>query len=43
MYSLYDRVLGCLVTAGMGDGIGAPTEAMSRQEILEKYGRITGL
>ena len=42
MYSLYDRVLGCLVTAGMGDGIGAPTEAMSRQEILEKYGRITG-
>ena len=42
MYSLYDRVLGCLATAGMGDGIGAPTEVMSRQEILEKYGRITG-
>lgn len=35
---LYDRVLGCLVTAGMGDGIGAPSEAMSRSEIVEKYG-----
>jgi ADP-ribosylglycohydrolase len=40
MYDLYDRILGCLVTAGMGDGIGAPTEAMSYAEILDKYGRI---
>lgn len=39
---LYDRILGCLVTAGIGDGMGAPTEAMSRWEIQEKYGRITG-
>lgn len=37
-YSLYDRILGCLVTAGMGDAIGAPSEAMSRDEIIEKYG-----
>lgn len=37
-YDLYDRVLGCLVTAGMGDAIGAPAEAMSRVEIREKYG-----
>ncbi len=37
-YDLYDRVLGCLVTAGMGDAIGAPAEAMSRAEIQEKYG-----
>ena len=35
---LYDRILGCLVTAGMGDAIGAPSEAMSRAEILEKFG-----
>jgi len=38
MYSLKDRILGCLTTAGMGDGIGAPTEAMSYHEIKEKYG-----
>jgi ADP-ribosylglycohydrolase len=37
-YDVYDRVLGCLVTAGMGDGVGAPSEAMSRAEIFEKYG-----
>ena len=42
MYDLYDRILGCIITAGMGDAIGAPSEAMSRQEILAKYGRITG-
>jgi ADP-ribosylglycohydrolase len=35
---IHDRVLGCLVTAGMGDGVGAPSEAMSRAEIYEKYG-----
>lgn len=35
---LYDRILGCMVTAGMGDAIGAPSEAMSRAEIHEKYG-----
>ena len=41
-YDLYDRILGCLVTAGMGDAIGAPAEAMSRDEIKAKYGgRIT--
>ena len=37
-YDIYDRVLGCLVTAGMGDAIGAPSEAMSRTEIIEKFG-----
>ena len=35
---IYDRVLGCLVTAGMGDAVGAPSEAMSRAEIFEKFG-----
>ena len=38
MYELRDRILGCLTTAGMGDGIGAPSEAMSYHEIKEKYG-----
>lgn len=36
--SLYDKILGSLVTAGMGDGIGAPSEAMSRTEIYARYG-----
>lgn len=39
MYSLKDRILGCLTTAGMGDAMGAPTEAMSDVEIIQKYGR----
>ncbi|HHW93115.1 MAG TPA: ADP-ribosylglycohydrolase [Clostridiaceae bacterium] len=39
---LFNKIKGCLVTAGMGDAIGAPTEAMSRVEIENKYGgRIT--
>lgn len=39
MYDLYDRVLGCLVTAAMGDAVGAPSEAYSREEILQKFGK----
>lgn len=35
---MYNKVLGCLVAAGMGDAIGAPSEGMSRIEIAEKYG-----
>ena len=35
---LYDRVLGCLVTAGMGDALGAPSEAMDRNDIITKFG-----
>ena len=39
MYDLYDRILGCLVTAAMGDAVGAPSEAYSRDEILQKFGK----
>ncbi len=35
---LHDKILGCLVTAGMGDAIGAPSEAMGQQEIRQKFG-----
>lgn len=38
-YSLYDRILGSLVAAGMGDALGVPSEAFSRAEILEKFGK----
>ncbi len=38
-YDLHDRILGSLVTAGMGDGVGVPSEAMSRAEILESFGK----
>ncbi|HWS28930.1 MAG TPA: ADP-ribosylglycohydrolase family protein [Clostridia bacterium] len=38
-YDLHDRILGSLVTAGMGDGVGVPSEAMSRAEILEEFGK----
>lgn len=37
MYNLHDRILGSLVTAGMGDAIGAPGEALSRDEIFARF------
>lgn len=37
-YDLYDRILGCVATAAMGDALGAPTEAMSRADIISGYG-----
>ena len=37
-YDLYDRILGSMVTAGMGDGLGVPSEAYSRSEILKEFG-----
>lgn len=40
-YSLYDRIFGSLITAGIGDALGGPTEALSRTEIIEEFGRIT--
>ena len=39
-YDLYDRVLGSLMTAGIGDALGAPAEGFSRQEIADTFGRI---
>ena len=42
MYDVKDRIRGCFYAAGMGDAMGAPSEAMSREEILATYGgRIT--
>lgn len=35
---LYDRILGSFVTAGFGDALGAPTEALSKDEIIERFG-----
>lgn len=40
-YNLYDRVLGSLMSAGIGDALGAPAEGFSRQEIETLFGRIT--
>lgn len=39
-YSLYDRVLGSLISAGIGDALGAPAEGFSKQEIESTFGRI---
>ena len=36
---LYDKILGSLVGAGIGDAMGAPTEGLSKQEIQEIYGK----
>lgn len=42
MTELYDRILGSLYTAAMGDALGAPTETMSAAEIGHYYGgRVT--
>lgn len=37
-YDLEDRILGCFVTAALGDAVGAPTEGLSRHEIVEDFG-----
>jgi len=40
---LYDKILGCLYEAAIGDALGAPTEGLSKSEIEKRYGgRITG-
>ena len=42
-YSLKDRILGCLFSAGMGDAMGGPSETYSQKEIRDKFGGwITG-
>ena len=38
-YDLHDRILGSLVTAGMGDALGVPSEAYSRSETIAEYGK----
>lgn len=35
---LFNKVKGCLVVAGMGDGLGAPSEAWSYHDIVKKFG-----
>ena len=37
-YSLYDRILGALIGAAAGDGMGAATEARTTQQIIEYFG-----
>lgn len=36
--ALYDKILGSLLGAGIGDAFGAPSESMGKQEIEEAYG-----
>ncbi|MBQ6456938.1 MAG: ADP-ribosylglycohydrolase family protein [Mogibacterium sp.] len=38
MYTLYDRILGCLIGAAAGDAMGAATEARTTEQILEYFG-----
>ncbi|MDO4615475.1 MAG: ADP-ribosylglycohydrolase family protein [Lachnospiraceae bacterium] len=35
---LYDKILGSLLAAGIGDAFGAPSESMGKQEIEQAYG-----
>src|SRR6266542_944289 len=35
---LYERILGCLLVAALGDALGAPTEGCSRADIIRRYG-----
>ena len=36
--SRYDRVLGCLLGAAVGDAMGAATETMSTRQIEKRFG-----
>lgn len=38
MYSLNDRILGCLIGAGAGDAMGAATESRTTEQILAYFG-----
>lgn len=38
MYSLNDRILGCLIGAGAGDAMGAATESRTTEQIREYFG-----
>jgi ADP-ribosylglycohydrolase len=38
---LFDKVLGCLLAAEIGDAMGAPAENKTYQQIIELYGEIT--
>ena len=38
---LFDKVLGCLLAAEIGDAMGAPSENKTYQEIAERFGEIT--
>lgn len=37
-YSLHDRILGALIGAAAGDGMGAATEARTTQQIIDYFG-----
>lgn len=37
----FERVYGALIGQAVGDALGAPTEGLTRQQIVEKYGWIT--
>jgi len=37
---LFDKVLGCLLAAEIGDAMGAPAENMTYQEIIAQFGEI---
>jgi ADP-ribosylglycohydrolase len=38
---LFDKVLGCLLAAEIGDALGAPAENQTYQEIIAQFGEIT--
>ena len=40
LYSLKDRILGSLIGAGAGDGMGAATEARTTEQIKEYFGNL---
>lgn len=38
-----DRAYGALLGLALGDALGMPTQALSRAQIRERFGRLTGL
>jgi ADP-ribosylglycohydrolase len=38
----YDRVYGAFIGQAVGDALGAPTEGMTRDEIVAKFGWVSG-
>ncbi|MDT5198930.1 MAG: hypothetical protein QOH34_452, partial [Mycobacterium sp.] len=41
MTTSFERVYGALIGQAVGDALGAPTEGLTREQIIERYGWVS--
>lgn len=42
LWTVYDKIRGCLLGGAIGDALGAPLENLTYRQIRKKFGSITG-